>query len=150
MSYKTLVGHTRHWWDVTVECCWLSYNRKDITKLERAQRWFSRIFPELEGLSYREKLSRLWFWSLECRSLMGDLTEVHKIMTSLDKENAHSPRKGTWELGGWEGKDKKMHQRGHFFPHGGRYICETSCQKIDTKCWINCETGRNGRLRQVQ
>eukprot|EP00061_Rhincodon_typus_P001769 g15729.t1 len=46
------------------------------------------MLPELEGLSYREKLNRLGLFSLELRRLRGDLIEVYKIMRGMDRVNS--------------------------------------------------------------
>ena len=56
----------------------LPYYRKDIIKLERAQKRFTRMLPGLDGLSYKERLDRLGLFSLECRRLRGDLIEIYK------------------------------------------------------------------------
>ena len=54
---------------------WSSYYRKDIIKLERVQKIFIRMLPGLDGLSYKERLDRLGFFSLERRRLRGDLIQ---------------------------------------------------------------------------
>ena len=69
---------------------WSPCYRKDIDKLEREQRRFTRMLPGQVGLSYREQLARLGLYSLECRRMRGDLTEVYKIMRGIDRVNTHS------------------------------------------------------------
>eukprot|EP00061_Rhincodon_typus_P008901 g31942.t1 len=59
--------------------------RKDVVKLERLQKRFTRMLPELEGLSYREKLNKRSSSSLECQRVRGDLIEVYKIMRGMDR-----------------------------------------------------------------
>ena len=49
------------------------------------QKRFTKILPGLDGLSYKVRLDRLGFFSLECRRLRGDLVEVYKIMRGIDK-----------------------------------------------------------------
>ena len=49
---------------------WSPYLRKDILPLERR---FTRLIPELRGLVYEERLSRLGLYSLEFRRMRGDL-----------------------------------------------------------------------------
>ena len=46
------------------------------------------MLPGLEKLSYRERLNRLGFYSLEHRRMRGDLIEVYKIMMGIDRVNA--------------------------------------------------------------
>eukprot|EP00061_Rhincodon_typus_P008284 g30756.t1 len=67
---------------------WSLCYRKDIVKLERVQKRFTRMSPGLEGLSYRERLNRLGLYSLERRRLRGDLIEVYKIMSNMDWVNS--------------------------------------------------------------
>ena len=59
---------------------WSPYCRKDIIKLERVQKRFTRMLPGLDGLTYKERLDRLGLFSQERRRLRGDLVEVYKIM----------------------------------------------------------------------
>ena len=62
--------------------------RKDILALEGVQRRFTRLIPELRGLAYEERLSRLGLYSLEFRRMRGDLKETYKIMKGIDKIEA--------------------------------------------------------------
>ena len=55
---------------------WSPYYRKDIIKLERVQKRFTRMLPGLDGLSYKETLDRLGLFSLESRRLRDDLIEA--------------------------------------------------------------------------
>ena len=64
---------------------WSPYYRKDIIKLERVQKRFTRMLPKVDGLSYKGRLDRLGLLSLERRRLKGDLTEVYKIMRGTDQ-----------------------------------------------------------------
>lgn len=64
---------------------WSPYLRKDILALERVQRRFTRLIPELRGLAYEERLSRLGLYSLEFRRMRRDLIETYKIMKGIDK-----------------------------------------------------------------
>eukprot|EP00061_Rhincodon_typus_P017287 g45917.t1 len=58
---------------------------KNIIKLERVQKRFTRMLLGLEGLSYKERLEH---FSPERRRLMDDLIEVSKIMRGKDKVNS--------------------------------------------------------------
>ena len=82
--YKTLVR-------LNLEYCvqfWSPNYRKDINKVERVQRRFTRMLLGLEKLNYKERLNRLELYSLEHRRMRGDLIEVYKIMMGIDRENA--------------------------------------------------------------
>ena len=59
---------------------WSHYYRKDVIKLERVQKRFTRMLPRLDGLSYKERLDRL-----EHFSHRGNLIEVYKIMRGIDQ-----------------------------------------------------------------
>ena len=48
------------------------------------------MLPGLEGVSYRERLSRLGLYSLERRRMRGDLIEIYKIMRGIDRVDAQS------------------------------------------------------------
>ena len=67
---------------------WSPYLRKVILALEGVQRRFTRLIPELRGLAYEERLSRLGLYSLEFRRMRGDLIETYKIMKGIDKIEA--------------------------------------------------------------
>jgi len=67
---------------------WSPSYRKDVNKIERVQRRFTRMLPGLEKLSYRERLNRLGLYSLERRRMRGDLIEVYKILMGIDRVNA--------------------------------------------------------------
>eukprot|EP00061_Rhincodon_typus_P018853 g48208.t1 len=56
--------------------------KKDIIKLERVQKRFTRMLLGMEGLSYKE---RLGLFPLERGRLRGDLIEVYKIMRGVDR-----------------------------------------------------------------
>jgi len=46
------------------------------------------LIPELRGLDYEERLSRLGLYSLEFRRMRGGLIETYKIMKGIDKMEA--------------------------------------------------------------
>ena len=62
--------------------------------LERVQKRFTRMLSGLEDMDYEERLNRLRLFSLECRRMRGDLTEVYKIMTGLDRVVSQSFSQG--------------------------------------------------------
>ena len=54
--------------------------------VEDFSRWFTRMLPGLEGMSYEERLDKLGLFSLERWRLRGDLIEVYKIMNRMDSQ----------------------------------------------------------------
>eukprot|EP00061_Rhincodon_typus_P012144 g37696.t1 len=79
---------------------WSPSYRKDIIKLKRVQKKFTRLLPAMEGLSYKD---RLGIFSLECRRLRGDLIEAYKIMRGIDRVNGSClfPRMGNFKTRGF-------------------------------------------------
>lgn len=66
---------------------WLLSYRKDLIRLERVHKRFTRVLPRFADLCYRERLNRLLLFALEHR-LRGDFIEMYnKIMRSMDKVN---------------------------------------------------------------
>ena len=56
--------------------------------MEGVQKRFTRLIPDMRGLAYEERLSRLGLYSLEFRRLRGDLMETYEIMKGLDRVEA--------------------------------------------------------------
>ena len=54
------------------------------------------MLPGLEDMDYEERLNKLGLFSLERRRMRGDLIEVYKIVTGLDRVHSQSlfPRAG--------------------------------------------------------
>ena len=77
--YKTLVRPH-------LEFCtpvWSPHYKKDKILLEKVQRRFTRMIPELKDLDYESRLSQLGLWTLEERRNRGDLIEVFKMYAGL-------------------------------------------------------------------
>ena len=62
---------------------WAPYLRKDVLALERVQRRFTRMIPGMKSLSYEERLRTLGLYSLEFRTIRGDLIETYRIVRGL-------------------------------------------------------------------
>eukprot|EP00061_Rhincodon_typus_P017557 g46295.t1 len=78
---------------------WSPCYRKDIIKLERVLKKYTRMLPGMEILNYKEGLNRLGLLTLEHRRLIGDIIQVYKIMRGLDKVNGRClfPRVGDFK-----------------------------------------------------
>ncbi len=61
-------------------CAWNPHLIQDVNKIERVQRRFTRMLPEMMGLSYSERLHRLNMQSLEVRRCRADLIMLYKIV----------------------------------------------------------------------
>ena len=62
---------------------WSPHYVKDKELLERIQHRFTRMTPELNGLSYSDRLKALKLWTLEERRMRADLIEVYKMLNGL-------------------------------------------------------------------
>ncbi len=67
---------------------WRPYLQKDVDKLERVQRRFTKIIPELRNMPYEQRLNKLKLTTLETRRIRGDMLEVFKIVKGLEGLNA--------------------------------------------------------------
>ena len=66
---------------------WNPYRRGDIDILERVQRRFSKLVPELKSKPYVERREALEWTTLEERRQRGDLIQLHKIQHGHDRVN---------------------------------------------------------------
>jgi hypothetical protein len=64
---------------------WNPYRRSDIDILERVQRRFSKLVPELRSTPYVGRREALGWTTLEDRRRRGDLIQLHKIHHGHDK-----------------------------------------------------------------
>jgi len=79
--YKSLVHSHLEYCTVA----WSPHYVKDKELLERVQRRFTRMIPELKQLAYADSLDslKLHVWTLEERRVRADLIEVYKIVHEL-------------------------------------------------------------------
>ena len=59
---------------------WSPHKRKDIDKLEKIQRSYTKCIVGLKDLNYEQRLKKLKLPSLEFRRVRGDLIETYKII----------------------------------------------------------------------
>ena len=62
---------------------WSPHYKKDKELLERIQRRFTRMIPELKRSPYPDRLKALHLWTLEERRIRADLIEVFKMLNGL-------------------------------------------------------------------
>ena len=70
-----------------IEYCvkaWSPYLVKDVIKLEKVQRRFTKMIPEIRDLSYADRLKTLGLTTLATRRVRGDLIETFKLMKGLE------------------------------------------------------------------
>ena len=63
---------------------WSPHLLKDIEKLERVQRRYSKRIPALSNFDYKTRLQKLSVRTLEERRLIADLIQVYKIFHGID------------------------------------------------------------------
>ena len=84
---------------------WNTHYLKDIHLLERVQHRFTRLFPDLRSLPYKERLNKLGLWSVEERRNRADLIEVfkmikvcHSMVTFFSRRQGTRPHKDSWKF----------------------------------------------------
>ena len=115
--YKTLVR-------LLIEYCqqvWSPYLIKDIQKVEKVQRRFTKMVSGMKNLTYSQRLERLDLLSLEKRRKRADLIETYKIHTGatrIDRDKMFQVSTHT-RTRGHSLKHQKQHTRldirKHFF-----------------------------------
>lgn len=64
---------------------WKPYQVQDISMLEAVQRRATKMVNDLSHLNYSERLERLDMFSVKGRFLRGDLIQVYKLFSGIDK-----------------------------------------------------------------
>ena len=77
--YKTLV---RPHVEYSISA-WSPHYIKDKNQIEKVQRRFTKMIPELHGLTYGNRLKALKLWTLEERRNRADLIEVFKLFRGI-------------------------------------------------------------------
>jgi hypothetical protein len=66
---------------------WNTLTKKAVKKLEKVQERATRLVPQLQNLSYNERLLNLGLTSLEERRTRGDMIQMFKIQNNFNKVN---------------------------------------------------------------
>ena len=67
------------------ETVWSPQMKKHVKKLERIQRTATKMVPELEDLTYEERLKEVGLPTLEERRERGDLITIYKLTNDLEE-----------------------------------------------------------------
>ena len=67
-----------------VAVIWSSLMKKDIHKLERIQRIVTKMFLELQELTYEERLKEMDLPSLKKRRERGDMITMYKLINGME------------------------------------------------------------------
>ena len=84
--YKSLVRPHLEYCTVA----WSPHYGKDKELIEKVQRRFTRMIPDLKDLPYEERLAKTKLWSLEDRRIRADLIEVYKIIHGLSTVSSNT------------------------------------------------------------
>ena len=66
------------------EIIWFSHKKKHVLKLERIQRITTKMVPELQDLTYEERL-KMHLTTLKERRERGNLITIYKLMNNLEE-----------------------------------------------------------------
>ncbi len=66
---------------------WSPYLVKHKAKLEKVQRYATRLVPELRGMSYEERVREMHLTTLEDRRVRGDMITTYKILRGIERED---------------------------------------------------------------
>ena len=88
---------------------WSPYKKKHVRKLERIQRIATKMVPELEELTYEERLKEMNLPTLKERRERGDLITIYKLVNDIEKiDREDLLLKGQRETGNLRGHGSKL------------------------------------------
>ena len=88
---------------------WSPYKKKHVRKLERIQRIATKMVPELEELTYEERLKEMNLPTLKERRERGDLITIYKLVNDIEKiDREDLLLKGQRETGYLRGHGSKL------------------------------------------
>ena len=107
------------------ETVWSPYKKKHVKKLERIQRMATKMVPELEELTYEERLREINLPTLEERRERGDLITIFKLYNKMEEaDNEELLLTERREIGFTRGHTKKLRKgrclnnvKKNSFPH---------------------------------
>ena len=68
------------------EVIWSPHKKKHVLKFERIHRIATKMAPELEELTYEERLKEMHLTTLKERRERVDLITIYKLMNNLEKQ----------------------------------------------------------------
>ena len=113
--YKTLV---RPILDYCIPV-WRPYLRKDINKLEKKQKRYTKMIKDCRGKSYQQRLKVIGLTSLEERHYRADMIQVFKVLKDKeDKTDVYPPDFLTLAERPGRKNSKKLYKKRNFFEIG--------------------------------
>ena len=67
------------------EVIWSQHKKRHVLKLERIQRIATKMLPDLEDLTYEERLKEMHLTTLKEKRERGDWITIYKLMNNLEK-----------------------------------------------------------------
>lgn len=99
---------------------------KDVIKIERWKKRFTRVLTAQEDLNYKERTDRLGVFALQCRGLRNDFLKVNNIMRAYMGEWSQSFSQGRGE----RSQMKEARFKGVLWGENRSWdACRTSCQR---------------------
>ena len=102
--YKSLVRPIVDYGNVI----WYPYTKKNKKLIENIQRRATRMIPELKGISYTDRLSKLKLFSMDYRRKRGDMIQLFKILNGF--ENIDAQTMFTFSSSTTRGHTKKLYK----------------------------------------
>ena len=69
------------------EVTWPMHKKKHVLKLERIQRIATKMVPEMDELTYEERLKEMHLTTLKERRERGDSITIYKLMNNLEESD---------------------------------------------------------------
>ena len=79
--YKSLVRPHMDYCSTT----WRPHLQKDILRLEKVQRRFTKVIQDCRNMSYEHRLQTLKITTLETRRMRADMLQMFRILKGIDK-----------------------------------------------------------------
>ena len=87
-----------------------SYKKGDVDNLEKVQKRFTKMIPDVADLKYPERLKRLKLPTLVYRRTRGDMIEMFKLITGKYDNSCMPGLKHCFVDGALEARDTRGHR----------------------------------------